>query len=149
MLVKRGIPAAPGVAIAPALVFGLKDFRIPNQFTKVDAVESEIVRLHLALDHVCKELEEQQQLVTERLGAQFGAIFEAHLMMARDPKLIADIEAKIRRRQYSPEFAASTVLRRHAKKLRELGSAYLSERASDIFDLEKNLLRHLLDALHQ
>lgn len=144
MLVKRGIPASPGVAIGPALVFGSEDFRIPNQFTKVDAVETEIVRLRCALENVCRELEEQQKIATERLGQQYGAIFEAHLMMARDPKLIADIESKIRKRRYSPEFAASLVLRRHARKLKELGNTYLAERASDIFDLEKNLLRHLL-----
>lgn len=144
MLVKRGIPASPGVAIGPALVLGSEDFRIPNQFTKVDAVESEILRLRYALEKVCRELEEQQKLANERLGQQYGAIFEAHLLMARDPKLLADIESKIRKRRYSPEFAASLVLRRHARKLKELSNSYLAERATDIFDLEKNLLRHLL-----
>jgi phosphotransferase system enzyme I (PtsI) len=64
--------------------------------------------------------------------------------MARDPKLLEDIESRIRKRRYSPEFAASLVLRRHARKLKELGNTYLAERITDIFDLEKNLLRHLL-----
>lgn len=144
MLIKRGISASPGVAIGPALVFGSEDFRIPNQFTKVDAVETEIIRFRCALENVCRELSEHQTLATERLGKQYGAIFEAHLQMARDAKLIEEIETKIRKRRYSPEFAASLVLRRHARKLKELGNAYLAERASDIFDLEKSLLRYLL-----
>lgn len=144
MLVKRGIPASPGVAFGPALAFGLEDFRIPNQFTRVDAVESEIIRLRCALENVCREIAEQQQLAKEQLGSQYAAIFEAHLQMARDPKLIEEIEARIRKRKYSPEFAATMVLRKHARKLKELGNAYLAERITDIFDLEKNLLRHLL-----
>ena len=144
MLVKRGIPASPGVAIGPALVFGLEDFRIPNQFTRVDAVETEIIRLRCALENVCREIAEQQKLAGEQLGPQYAAIFEAHLQMARDPKLIEDIESRIRDRRYSPEFAASLVLRRHARKLKELQNSYLAERVTDIFDLEKNLLRHLL-----
>ena len=144
MLVKRGIPASPGVAIGPALVFGLQDFRIPNQFTRVDAVESEILRLRSALEHVCREISDQQMLAEEQLGPQYAAIFEAHLQMARDPKLIEDIESRIRKRRYSPEFAASLVLRKHARKLKELGNSYLAERITDIFDLEKTLLRHLL-----
>jgi phosphotransferase system enzyme I (PtsI) len=144
MLVKRGISASPGVAIGPALVFGLQDFRIPNQFTSVDAVETEIERLRGALDNVCRELADQQILAEEQLGPQYAAIFEAHLQMARDPKLVQDIESRIRNRRYSPEFAASLVLRKHARRLKELGNTYLSERVTDIFDLEKNLLRHLL-----
>jgi phosphotransferase system enzyme I (PtsI) len=144
MLVKRGISASPGVAMGPALVFGLEDFRIPNQFTRVDAVETEIIRLRCALENVCREIAEQQELAREQLGPQYAAIFEAHLQMARDPKLIEDIESRIRKRRYSPEFAASLVLRRHARKLKDLGNAYLAERITDIFDLEKNLLRHLL-----
>jgi phosphotransferase system enzyme I (PtsI) len=144
MLIKRGIPASPGVAIGPALVFGSEDFRIPNQFTRVNAVETEIIRLRCALENVCRELSENQELATDRIGKQYGAIFEAHLQMARDPKLIGEIETKIRKKRYSPEFAASLVLRRYARKLRGIGNPYLSERAADIFDLEKNLLRHLL-----
>ncbi|MFV0443233.1 MAG: phosphoenolpyruvate--protein phosphotransferase [Planctomycetaceae bacterium] len=144
MLVKRGIPASPGVAIGPALVFGLQDFRIPAQFTTVDAVETEIIRLRCALENVCREITDQQILAEEELGPQYAAIFEAHLQMARDPKLIEDIESRIRKRRYSPEFAASLVLRKHARKLKGLGNAYLAERVTDIFDLEKNLLRHLL-----
>lgn len=144
MLVKRGIAASPGVAIGPALVFGLQDFRIPNQFTRVDAVETEILRLKVALDNVCREISDQQILAEEQLGPQYAAIFEAHLQMARDPKLIEDIESRIRKRRYSPEFAASLVLRKHARRLKDLGNAYLAERVTDIFDLEKNLLRHLL-----
>jgi phosphotransferase system enzyme I (PtsI) len=144
MLKRRGIPASPGVAIGPAMVFGIEDFRIPNKFLKVDAVETEIIRLRCALENVCRELTENQGQAEERLGKQYGAIFEAHLLMARDPKLIEEIEAKIRKRRYSPEFAASHVLRRYAKKLREVSNSYLRERASDIHDLEKNLLRHLL-----
>ncbi|MCA9054221.1 MAG: phosphoenolpyruvate--protein phosphotransferase, partial [Planctomycetaceae bacterium] len=144
MLVKRGIPASPGVAIGPAVVFGLEEFRIPNQFTRVDAVETEIIRLRCALENVCREIADQQQLAGDQLGPQYAAIFEAHLQMARDPKLIEDIESRIRNRRYSPEFAASLVLRRHARKLKELGNSYLAERVTDIFDLEKNLLRHLL-----
>ncbi len=144
MLVKQGIAVSPGVAVGPALIFGSEDFRIPRQFTTVDAVETEIIRLRCALENVCREISENERLATERLGKNYGAIFEAHLQMARDPKLISEIEACIQERRYAPEFAASHVLRRYARQLQELGNPYLAERAADIFDLEKSLLRHLL-----
>jgi phosphotransferase system enzyme I (PtsI) len=144
MIVKQGISVSPGVAIGPALVLGTEDFRIPRRFVRVDAVESEVVRFRCALESVCREISANVHLASEGLGRQYAAIFEAHLQLARDPKLIAEIEALIRQRHYSPEFATSQVLRRNAKDLQNLGKTYLAERAADLFDLEKGILRQLL-----
>ena len=144
MIVKQGIAVSPGVAIGPALVFGTEDFRIPQRFVRVDAVESEVVRFRCALEGVCREISANVKLATDRLGGQYAAIFDAHLQLARDPKLISEVEALIRLRHYSPEFATSQVLRRNAKDLQNLGETYLAERAADLFDLEKGILRQLL-----
>ncbi len=50
----------------------------------------------------------------------------------------------IRERHYSPEYAVSRALRRYAKVFQTIESSYLAERANDIFDIEKRLLRNLL-----
>ncbi len=144
MLTKRGIPVSPGVAIGTALVFGQEKFKIPNQFVRVKAVDSEVIRFRCALEGVCREIAETQQQANDRLGGKYGAIFGAHLEMARDPKLIDEIETLIRKRRYAPEFAVSKVLKGYAKELQSLGATYLSERATDMFDLEKSILRHLM-----
>ena len=144
MLIRRGIAVSPGVAIGPALVLGNEDFRIPHRFVRVDAVETEVGRLHAALDAVCHELAENEKLATEQLGQQYGRIFAAHQEMVRDPQLLKEVEGLIRKKCYSPEFASSRVLRRNAKVLQNLGNHYLADRAADLFDLEKRLLRNLL-----
>ncbi len=144
MLTKQGIAVSPGVAIAQVLVLGAEDFRIPQRFVSVDAVDAEIVRFRCALENVCREISGNEQLASDQLGKQYGAIFGAHLQMARDPKLQGEIEQLIRERSFSPEFALSQVLRRYAKVLQNLGDRYKAERAIDLFDLEKSLLRHLL-----
>ena len=144
MLIKRGIPVSPGVVSGPALVLGAEDFRIPQRYVSVDAVESEIARFQTALQVVCDEISENEQLATKSLGKQYGAIFSAHLQMVQDPKLRDEIIKLIRDRHLSPEFASSRVLRRFAKMFQNLGNKYLADRADDIFDLEKRILRHLL-----
>jgi len=128
----------------PALVLGSEDFRIPQRFVSIDAIETEAARFHLALDAVCAEIAENEHLATTQLGKQYGAIFAAHMQMIRDPRLIQEIDTLIRQNCCSPEFASSRVLRAYAKKFQSLGSEYLAERADDIYDLEKRLLRHLL-----
>jgi len=144
MQVRRGIAVAPGVVTGPALVLGTEDFRIPQRFVAVAAVEVEVARFHAALDAVCQEISENEELATERLGKQYGAIFAAHLQMVRDPKLVAEIEDLIRDKSHSPEYASSRVLRKAAKVFQNLGDHYLAERAVDLYDLEKRILRHLL-----
>jgi phosphoenolpyruvate-protein phosphotransferase (PTS system enzyme I) len=144
MLIKRGIAVSPGVAIGPALVLGAEMFRIPQRFVSVDAVDMEVARFRTALEGTCQEIELNEKLANERLGAQYAAIFSAHLMMARDQKILAEIESLIREKSYSPEFAVSRVLRQYAKRFENLGDQYFAERAADLFDLEKRVLRHLL-----
>jgi phosphotransferase system enzyme I (PtsI) len=128
----------------PALVLGSENFRIPRKFVSKDAIDAELQRFHVALDLVCKDIKGNEQLVSSQLGAQYGAIFSAHLQMAQDPRLIREVESLIRDQCRSPEFAVSRVLRSYAEQLQKMGDRYLSERALDIFDLEKRLLRKLL-----
>jgi len=144
MFVKRGIAVSPGIVSGPAFVLGTEDFRIPRRLVSIDAVDTEVARFRAALESLCSEISGNEELASERLGKQYGAIFAAHLLMARDPRLTGEIETLIREKHYSPEFATSRTLRRYAKELQNLGNRYLAERADDIFDLERRLLRHLL-----
>jgi phosphoenolpyruvate-protein phosphotransferase (PTS system enzyme I) len=144
MQVKSGIAVSPGVAIGPVMLFGAEGFRIPQRFVSVDAVESEVSRFRKAIDTVTKRIEENERVARERLGDQYAAIFGAHRMMIRDPKLQSDIESLISTKCFSPEFAASRVLHNYAKAFQNLGNPYLAERAADVYDLEKRLLRALL-----
>ncbi|MFN8706882.1 MAG: phosphoenolpyruvate--protein phosphotransferase, partial [Planctomyces sp.] len=144
MQVRSGIAVSPGVVVGPALVLGSENFRIPGKFVNRDAVEAELHRFHSAVDVVCHDIRANEQLVTAQLGAQYGAIFAAHLQMAQDPKLIREVESLIRDQSNSPEYAVSRTLRRFAQQMQALGDRYLSERALDIYELERRLLRQLL-----
>ena len=144
MQTRSGIAVSPGVAFGEAMLFGVDAFQIPQRFVSVDAVEAEVGRFHASIDNVSASLEENQKVASERLGDEYAAIFGAHRMMLRDPKLLGEIEGLIRSKCFSPEFAASRVLRNYAKVFQNLGNPYLAERAADVFDLEKRLLRALL-----
>lgn len=144
MQIKSGIAVSPGVAIGRAFVLGAEDFRIPDNTVSVTAVESELLRLKYALQKVASEISANEALAAEHLGKEYAAIFAAHRQFIRDPKLIRQIETLIREQHQTPEYAASQVLRKFAKDLQHLGDKYLAERAADIFDLERSLLRHLL-----
>ncbi|MFM9962494.1 MAG: phosphoenolpyruvate--protein phosphotransferase [Planctomycetaceae bacterium] len=149
MVVKRGVAVSPGVAIGPALLFGEENFKLARHYTSRSAIETEVARFHTALDAVCTDIEENQRVATERLGKEYGAIFGAHLMMARAPELISEVERLIREVTNTPERACEIVLNSYAKLFQELGSRYHAERAHDIYDLKNRLLRQLLGKQRQ
>lgn len=145
MRVQRGIAAAKGVAFGSAFVLGTEDFRIPTRFVVEEVVEAELERFRVAYDAITQEIAENETLASAQLGKEYGAIFGAHLQLLRDPKLKNEIEGLILR-LHSPEHATSKILRHYAQKFENLGDKYLAERAADIYDLEKRILRHLLGA---
>lgn len=140
----QGIAVSPGVAIGEALVMDNEGFRIPRRFVARDAVVDEMERLDKAIAAAAGEIAHHRETVSAELGEKYGAIFEAHLQMLQDSRLRSELEEMIRQRHYSPEYAVSRTLRRYAQVFQRLESSYLAERASDIFDIEKRLLRHLL-----
>jgi phosphotransferase system enzyme I (PtsI) len=140
----QGIAVSPGMAIGEALVMGNEGFRIPRRFLARDAVEDELDRLNRAFDAATTEIQRNRDTVARELGSEYGAIFEAHLQMLRDPRLRSELEQMIRERHYSPEYAVSRTLRRYVKVFQSLDSGYMAQRAGDIFDIERRLLRNLL-----
>jgi len=127
-----------------ALVIDNEGFRIPRRFVARDAVEHELERLDQAIVAAGDEIQANREAVARELGEQYAAVFSAHLQMLRDPALRAELDSMIRERHYSPEYAVSRALRRYAKVFQTIESSYLAERANDIFDIEKRLLRNLL-----
>ena len=144
METRSGIAVSPGVAIGPALVLDSEGFRIARRFVSSKDVADELERLGRALEEVCGEIAQNQALFRAKLGEQYAAIFGAHVQIIRDPKLRRELEDLIRDRHFSCEYAVSRALREYAKVLQSLNSPRLADRASDIYDIEKRILRHLL-----
>jgi phosphotransferase system enzyme I (PtsI) len=145
MEIKRGIPVSPGVAIGPALVLDTEWFRIPQRFVERDQIQTEIDRIRQAVAGAAKAARKKQATVNAKLGKQYGAIFAAHALLIEDPTLVQEIESLIRDQGHAAEYAVSRVMRRHAKTLESLDSGLFAARASDLFDIEKSILRNLLD----
>jgi phosphotransferase system enzyme I (PtsI) len=144
MEIRRGIAVSPGVAIGTALVLDTEWFRIPQRFVEADDLGAELERLHRALEAAARDAHDNQRLVSEKLGRQYGAIFGAQASMIEDPVLGSEIEGLIRDEGHAAEYAVSRVMRRYAKVLESIDRGAFATRASDLFDIEKRILGNLL-----
>jgi phosphotransferase system enzyme I (PtsI) len=144
MEIKRGIAVSTGIAIGPALVLDTESFRIPQRFVESDGLAEEVKRLRQAIVSAGQQARDKQRAISEKLGRQYGAIFEAHATLLADPALSREIENLIQDHGYAAEYAVSRVMRRHAKALESLDRGHFATRAADLFDIEKALLSSLL-----
>ncbi len=143
MLSLQGIAVSPGVAIGDAFVVDEEGFRIVRRSITADAVPEELERLRAAIDAAAHEIDANRRVVTEQLGEQYGAIFQAHRQMLNDPRLREELRRHIEHDHYSAEFAVAATLGRYAKVFDALPGPVVTERAHDIRDIERRLLRQL------
>ncbi len=143
MLKLQGIAVSPGVTIGEALVLDSEGFRIPRRFVERSAVDTELARLATAVAETAHEVERNRDAIRAELGDKYAAIFEAHLAMLHDTKLQEELTSAVRDKNWWPEYAVSRTLRRYAKAFQNLDN-HIAQRAHDIYDLEKSLLRNLL-----
>lgn len=140
----RGIGVFSGVAIGPALVLDQQGLSISRTRVAADRVAEEVTRLDKCLKGLAQEIEENAQLVTNRLGSEVSMIFEAHRHMIGDPHLYKQIVELIESEQYSAESAVRKVLSHYVDFFRDLNNSQFADRATDIRDIEGQILRRLL-----
>lgn len=142
MLKLQGIAVSPGVAIGEAQIIHDQGQRVTPRYLRAEAVDGELARLEQAIA-AAAEIQAHREDLARELGHEYGAIFDAHLQMLRDPRLREKVETLIRHSRYAAEWAVVTVLQQYVHRLRGLESAYLRERAMDVLDIQSRLVQHL------
>ncbi len=148
MEIKKGIAVSPGIAICKALVIDSRDYRIPRRSISADQTEVEVKRVRYAFAKAIRELTriEKAQGVE---GGSIKDIFAVHLRFLRDKSFKKRITDFIGNELTTAEYAVSTILREIASHFASIDDPYISERAADIYDIERRLITHLLGKVHE
>ena len=144
MEIKKGIAVSPGIAIAKSLVIDAEDYRIPRRSIKPSQRMIEIQRARNAFRDAANELiklEKEQDTVEQR---KIKDIFAVHLRFLRDRSLRRKVTDFIQSESITAEYAVSTTMREIASHFTKVKDPYISERAADIYDIERRLLSQLL-----
>ena len=144
MQTKQGIPVSPGVAIVKAVIVDARDIPLPRRRVQADQVERQFERLEAALIKSREDVEALRSQTAEALGDELAKIFSFHLGMLSDPFMVAKFREEIEAGPYSAEFAVQHTMRELGKTFSQQGDRYLRERVSDVRDLERRVLKHLL-----
>ena len=144
MEIKKGIAVSPGIFIAKALVIDSEDYRIPRRTVDQSQQRTEIHRVGSAFKEASRELTKLQGDESQIAQRKIKDIFAVHLRFLRDKSLRKQIADLIQSESVTAEYAVSTTLRDIASHFLKVQDTYISERAADIYDIERRLLRQLL-----
>ncbi len=139
-----GILASPGIAFGKALLLKEDEIIINRKKITAPEVEQEIERFLNGRAKASAQLEAIKTRAGETFGEEKEAIFEGHIMLLEDEELEQDIIALIKDDLAAADAAVYTVIETQAKALEELDDEYLKERATDVRDIGKRLLRNIL-----
>ena len=141
----RGLPVSPGVCRGKILVLGkphgdlISRAHIPDEDVPI-----ELKRLEQALVDTRHQVLEVQRKLTEGLGANDAAIFDAHLLVLEDPSLIDEVTKLISQDKVTAGYAWQQVSEKYIKTLSSIGDDYLRERATDMRDVAGRVLDNLV-----
>lgn len=144
MLVKKGIPVSPGVAIYKAIVLDNEDRAVPRRTIPAALIDHHLRRVDSALAESIRQITEVRQQTAESLGEELAKIFSFHLGMLADPALTEQFRAMVRNERVTAEFAVFSVMSSLAKTFLAHQDRYFRDRVSDIYDLKRRVLRQLI-----
>ena len=103
-------------------------------------IERETRRLRAAIRLARRQLLAIKARAEKELGRDHAYIFDAHLLMLEDRKLLDDVENHIREERTNAEWAVKVAADRLLAVYAEIKDDYLRERGSDIEDVTQRIL---------
>ena len=141
--VLRGIGVSPGIAIGPVYLYARANFKIKRHRVGEQNVQQEIKRFKRAVEKSEYELDKIASVAREKMGEESASIFDAQALMLRDSAVYDAVIDQIQDERCNADYALHAVIQQHRQVLKASESEYLRERASDLFDLQDRIVRHL------
>jgi phosphotransferase system enzyme I (PtsI) len=138
-----GLGVSPGIAIGKPIVVENRPQPVALVQLSRDQVDAEVARLREAAARSARHLADLARDAAHAVGAEYGAIFDAHRLMLEDPSLLDDVERLVRTEAVNAEWALEQVTHRLVAQFEQLGDLYLRERQADILDVALELQRSL------
>jgi phosphotransferase system enzyme I (PtsI) len=145
-IVLKGIPASPGICHGDAMLFAQINIDVPLYRISENEVSVEKERFQKAILATREEIIQIRDQVSNSLGEDEALIFDAHLMVLEDNALITETIQHIEQNKQNVEYSFNVVVERYINFFKTIEDEYLRERVSDIKDVSRRVLNHLVGA---
>lgn len=144
MQLLKGIGVSPGVIIGRAFVLDDVTLHVPKRQISPSDLPHQHERLDAAVAASIEELQNLRDRVAKEVDAEAAKILEFHIVLLRDPHFLDPVHERIQEQEVSAEWAVTFEIQTMADKFRALDSEAFRSKVSDLLDLDRRLLRHLI-----
>lgn len=139
----KGIAVSDGIGIAPVYLLTEPDLSFPKR--KITDPVGEYQRVTQAFTDSIADIKRIKERARGRLSDQELQVFDSHITILSDPEMLDQIKNEINDVQISAEEAVTKVTSNFANMLAAMkDNEYMQERATDVRDIAKRTLSHLL-----
>src|SRR5205823_4210511 len=139
----QGNGVSPGVARGTLYVVEDDRDDVAKHRIEASQIPNEIARFETALIQTRSQILEMQERIAQSIGAKDAGIFDAHLLVVEDRTLIDEVLRKLQSDLCNVEFVFQEVATNYANTLSQIDDPYLRERALDIQDVTRRVIRNL------
>ena len=139
----EGAGVSPGIAHGKIHVVRDDMDDVVRHSIERSQIPDEIARFETALIQTRMQILEMQQRIAEAIGAKDAGIFDAHLLVIEDRTLIDEVLRKLESDLCNVEWVFQEVAASYSETLNKIDDPYLRERALDIQDVTKRVIRNL------
>lgn len=139
-----GIPASGGIVMGKAFIFHTEKLAVPRYSIPEAKIALEIARFERALADTTEEILKIRDEISKHLDEEHTHILDAHLLVLEDVLLIEETMQGIEKKRLNVEYVFMEVLEKLIGKFHEMEDEYLKERASDIRDIGRRVLKNLM-----
>jgi phosphotransferase system enzyme I (PtsI) len=144
----RGIAVSPGVAVGPIEILSVPEVPAQPRELAPEEVPAEISRFREAVRRTIGEISESRDAMVGELGREGAAIFDAQLLILQDPLAIEATEKAIQSQHRNAEYLFGQNILRVLESFEAMQGVLFKERAADIRDVKRRVLRALTGAEH-
>ncbi len=138
-----GRATSPGLVLGRAFLYFEQEPPAETYEIQRHQVREELERIEQAVKTVRTDLKVSARRIEARTDEKLGAIFEAHELMLEDQGLRQEIHQEVERELVSATQALARVFRRWERKFHDMTHEVQQQRADDVADLGRRLLREM------
>ncbi|MGM0380242.1 MAG: phosphoenolpyruvate-utilizing N-terminal domain-containing protein [Bacillota bacterium] len=139
----EGYGVSPGIAIGNIVIKKPFEYEITNEL--VDSVKVAKKEFKDVIEICKKDTEKLYKKMIKNSGKDEAEIFQAHLMILKDPEFIDKIIDEIETSNKNIAFCLNKVSNEYIKMFENMDNEYLKQRALDIKDIKERLLKKIFN----
>ena len=145
MIELRGIAASPGISIGTVLLYREDAPQVPQYSIEEGHLQREKDRLSAAVERASSDIEDIKNSTSQSLEKEEQRLLDSHLLMLQDPSFFESVHKRLEQELLNIEWVLYQSVQDLMAKLGQSSDTYLKERTSDLHDVSKRVLNHLLD----